>query len=250
MFPNRTNGGKKPIKMSVVCGVAGQKNDGGWNVMQYISRTLGVLVLAATIGACSAPMPDSGVDNGVGFGNYAEYERQRLARDNQLTGAAPLNPAAISQETVTTGGETPPQNETGVAVNTDHVRISDEQDFQAVSGRETIESDAERIAANRAQYEVIQPTALPERAGNGGPNIVEFALSTTNQVGQEIHSRSIILAESRFNRNCGQYPSSDLAQEAFLKAGGPERDRMGLDPDGDGFACYWDPTPFRAARRN
>jgi len=22
---------------------------------------------------------------------------------------------------------------------------------------------------------------------------------------------------------------------------------MGLDPDGDGFACSWDPTPFRLA---
>ena len=41
--------------------------------------------------------------------------------------------------------------------------------------------------------------------------------------------------------------SDAAAQEAFLKAGGPERDRYGLDPDGDGFACRWDPTPFRAA---
>ena len=37
------------------------------------------------------------------------------------------------------------------------------------------------------------------------------------------------------------------AQQAFLEAGGPERDRKGLDPDGDGYACAWDPTPFRAA---
>jgi hypothetical protein len=34
-----------------------------------------------------------------------------------------------------------------------------------------------------------------------------------------------------------------------LSNGGPERDRLGLDPDGDGFACYWDPTPFRLARK-
>ncbi|NDH39999.1 MAG: hypothetical protein EBY45_06195 [Gammaproteobacteria bacterium] len=27
----------------------------------------------------------------------------------------------------------------------------------------------------------------------------------------------------------------------------PERDPMGLDPDGDGFACGWDPEPFRLA---
>ena len=33
--------------------------------------------------------------------------------------------------------------------------------------------------------------------------------------------------------------------KAFLEAGGPKRDRKGLDPDGDGFACAWDPRPFR-----
>mgnify|MGYP000454045377 CR=1 FL=1 len=49
---------------------------------------------------------------------------------------------------------------------------------------------------------------------------------------------------------CAKYASADLAQEDFLQRGGPERDRKGLDPDGDGYACNWDPTPFRAAAGN
>jgi hypothetical protein len=121
--------------------------------------------------------------------------------------------------------------------------ISDEQDFDAVAARETIESDAERIARNKAQYTVIQPTAVPERATTG-PNIVQFALSTTHAPGTQMYSRSSL----RFTDQaaaCARYSSSDLAQEAFLAAGGPERDRRGLDPDGDGFACSWDPRPFR-----
>lgn len=121
--------------------------------------------------------------------------------------------------------------------------ISDEQDFAAVSQRETIESDAERLARNRAQYTVIQPTAVPERAGSG-PNIVQFALSTTHAPGTQVYNRSSL----RFTDQaaaCARYASPDLAQEAFLAAGGPERDRRGLDPDGDGFACAWDPRPFR-----
>jgi hypothetical protein len=121
--------------------------------------------------------------------------------------------------------------------------ISDEQDFDAVAARETIESDAERIARNKAQYTVIQPTAVPERATTG-PNIVQFALSTTHAPGTQMYSRSSL----RFTdpqAACARYSSSDLAQEAFLAAGGPERDRRGLDPDGDGFACSWDPRPFR-----
>jgi hypothetical protein len=41
-----------------------------------------------------------------------------------------------------------------------------------------------------------------------------------------------------------------MAQIAFLERGGPKRDTLGLDPDGDGFACYWDPAPFRKAVNN
>jgi hypothetical protein len=124
--------------------------------------------------------------------------------------------------------------------------ISDEQDFDAVSQRETIESDKERIARNAAQYQVVQPTALPPREGNTQPVLVEFALSTTNAVGEQVYSRSGIRLGS-YETACKRYRSPDLAQEAFLNAGGPKRDPKGLDPDGDGFACSWDPRPFRAA---
>ena len=45
---------------------------------------------------------------------------------------------------------------------------------------------------------------------------------------------------------CARYPTDAAAQEAFLKAGGPQRDSKKLDPDGDGFACGFDPTPFQS----
>lgn len=121
--------------------------------------------------------------------------------------------------------------------------ISDEQDFSAVSSRETIESDKERLARNRAQYQVVQPTAIPQRTATGA-NIVEFALATTHNPGTQMYTRSALRLTDPAVA-CGRYGSSDLAQQAFLEAGGPKRDRKGLDPDGDGFACQWDPRPFR-----
>lgn len=124
--------------------------------------------------------------------------------------------------------------------------ISDEQDFDAVAGRETIASDAERIARNRAQYLQIEPTALPERSGSSGPNIVEYAINTSNGLGEPLYNRSSIRLTSP-EAACKRFRTADLAQEAFLRAGGPERDPRGLDPDGDGFACAWDPRPFRTA---
>ncbi|MEY4982768.1 MAG: hypothetical protein RIR62_1034 [Pseudomonadota bacterium] len=155
---------------------------------------------------------------------------------NRPRGNAPANIQTQTGELAHMGGGVAPGATPGTS-------ISDEQDFDAVAARETIESDAARIERNRQQYTVIQPTALPERTETG-PNIVQYALQTTHNPGTQVHSRSAL----RFTdpqAACARYASPDLAQQAFLEAGGPERDRRGLDPDGDGFACSWDPRPFR-----
>ncbi|WP_146344698.1 hypothetical protein [Falsiphaeobacter marinintestinus] len=128
--------------------------------------------------------------------------------------------------------------------------ISDENDFAAVSSRQSIESDADRIAKNKSQYQLIAPTAVPTRDGASSPNIVQYALATSNPVGARVYSRSGMNLESKAVRNCATFPSPDQAQIAFLEAGGPQKDRRALDPDGDGYACAWDPTPFRRAVQN
>ncbi len=211
-----------------------------------------LIILATTalvLAGCETPVPDSGA--GVGFDEYSNYQNQR---ETELAGTGPFVPgSAISDETVDTNVNVdtsgPVQQVAGSAVpiNRDNPGISDEQDFSAVSSRESIESDAERRAAQQQAYQVIAPTALPTRGRASGASIVEFALSTTNLVGQSIYRRSTILAQNRFDRNCAKYASPDRAQEAFLKAGGPKKDRQGIDPDGDGFACFWDPSPYRRA---
>lgn len=124
--------------------------------------------------------------------------------------------------------------------------ISDEQDFNAVASRETIESDAERIARNKAEYVEVQPTELPQRPGDTGANIVEFALATNHAPGVQIYKRGGIGLRDQ-DSACAKYASPDQAQAEFLERGGPDRDRLGVDPDGDGFACSWDPRPFRTA---
>lgn len=125
-----------------------------------------------------------------------------------------------------------------------HANISDENDFNAVAARETIQSDAQRIAQNRSQYVVVQPRDLPQRAGDSGPNIVEYALATKHAPGVQMYSRS---GRKSSEAACAKFTSSDQAQQQFLAKGGPDRDRLGVDSDGDGFACSWDPRPFRKA---
>ena len=207
------------------------------------SFSIAALLLAT---ACTAPVPDS---NPTGFGRYTDLQSQRAIRDAQLSGEPISVGPRVSDETLS-NAPTTVQDLGPVDLNASGVNnptISDEQNFDAVSSRETIESDAERIAEARSQRQQVGIEALPERPQNTGPNIVEYALATSNSVGQAVYARSRTAA-SRTERNCNSYRSPDAAQAAFLAAGGPERDRQGLDPDGDGFACAWNPAPFRAAR--
>lgn len=209
-------------------------------------KRLLVLSLFA-LAACAPEVPDSAA--GVGFDDYNDFQAQRYSREQQLAGSvSDPSGTAISDETVAGGVAVPTL--TAATAPRDTSGISDEQDFDAVASRETIESDRARLERQAAAYEVIEPTPVPERPRNSGPSVVEFALSTNNAVGQRVYNRSGFNSASRFERNCAKYPSSDLAQEDFLKSGGPQRDGKGLDPDGDGFACYWDPTPFRLAVGN
>lgn len=233
----------------------------------------GFFVLALTgLAACQPAVPDSGA--GVGFDDYASYQRQREA---QLQGSARTLPpaSAVSTETLTTTGlpqpaseaevlaadtravlnsanssgepliEASPSNPPPVAVNS--VGISRENDFAAVGEQRSIADDKALIEQNKANYSQVQPEALPTRTDTG-PNIVAYALQTSHPVGQQIYRRTLLPgAEGRYQRTCASYPSPDLAQTEFLKNGGPERDRKGVDPDGDGYACSWDPRPFRKA---
>ena len=153
--------------------------------------------------------------------------------------------SAVQEEALVTAS--PPQryDENRLFINE---TLSDENDFEAVSSRQTIESDAERIAENRSRYVRIGPTELPVRPGTNIPNIVAYALQTNNPLKTQLYRRGPFASEKRALVNCSAYPSPGKAQEVFLSKGGPKRDRYGLDPDGDGFACTWDPTPFRLAR--
>lgn len=234
------------------------------------------IAMALGLAACAPSVPDSGA--GVGFQPYGDYLKERTSGAPAPAAAptAPLNgfspdvaaaaidkaegrvaplpvtPVAPVVPVEPVAGARPRGNApAGIFETTSEMGyatggVSDEQDFQAVSARETIESDKARIERNRAQYQVDQPGALPQRTGDGGPNIVEFALATSHPVGTMMYKRSGLGLINQ-DRACAKFASPDLAQEAFLTAGGPEKDRKGLDQDGDGYACAWDPSPFRTA---
>jgi len=227
--------------------------------------SIGLLVSGV---ACVPQVPDSA--RGVGFDSPSAVQQ----RDAALQGSGPRVPYTVMPPEGGTGapppitgtGPVPGSAEDTAAQTTllleqtrptvsngstqpvaNSAGISQENNFDAVSGERSIEGDAQRLEQNRAQYELIQPQALPQRDGNDQPNIVAFALSTNHPVGTRVYSRAGLNGAARAERNCAQYPSPDQAQLDFLTRGGPLRDRRGLDPDGDGYACSWNPAPFRKA---
>lgn len=255
-----------------VAGAAGWTDRNGKMTMRLAPCLAAVLALSA----CAQTPPDDRL-GGVGFESYADYQRRReaelLAQRQAPQTVLPPAAGATSGGPVTTGGaiasgpigqvEPAPPPLSGAPVHADsdqvppaallpeetpnNAGISDEQDFSAVAGRETIESDKERLARNRAQYEQVVPQPLPPRVTDTGTGIIAYALSAPNRLGETIYKRSGISLGNSASA-CARYPTPEAAQEAFLKAGGPKRDRRNLDPDGDGFACAWDPTPFQKAR--
>lgn len=268
--------------------VVNPRGEAGLDGKMRMRLTLGFVMMAA-LAACSPVIPDSGaaVDSGtgVGFKDYATYQREKAARETALASGSLPPPNVISEEPLdatdgatvapeiseaeriaaearaaldSTGagfgsedgsGEAPlqatPSNPAPAVIN--EVGISEENSFDAVDSERSIEEDAARIARNREQYRVIEPEEIGTRSGDAGPNIVAYALDSQHPVGTQIYRRIGIATAARNERNCAEYASSDQAQLDFLSRGGPQRDRLALDPDGDGYACGWDPTPFRRA---
>lgn len=102
----------------------------------------------------------------------------------------------------------------------------------------------------------VQPGRVPARPNvpadvgsyaNSTPVLVRFAHTEKQNPGQKVYQRnnaSVNTAE----RECRKWPDPARAQTAFLAAGGPVIDPKGMDPDGDGFVCGWDPRPYRQSQ--
>lgn len=248
--------------------------------MQMAVRIFAVLGLTG-LAACAPPVPDSAADvDGAFVGPAAPGAPASAIPDSALTGPVPAEQGAPDIPTRTPDGDeitararaaldqadaggqtagTPPAadgntlpdepgTETVPSTVENDLGISQENDFEAVDAQRDIEDDASRIARNRERYTMVAPEDLPQRPGDTGPNIVAYALATDHPVGTQMYRRVGIGLESRNERNCAEFTSPDLAQAEFLRRGGPERDPKALDPDGDGYACGWDPAAYRAVR--
>lgn len=246
-----------------------------------------VLAAMVLVSACTSSAPYSNVidtaGGGVGFSDYAQYMRaqeelSRIRREEAATtrgqpgsmsqnapvgfqpqgfGAAqpqtPPQAAPIGQPVATTSLAATPQPPVAQEFSTGQTVAAAPAPAPAEQGVSTQSYQAQPFGTP-TQNRVVRRDYVPqvrvtaaEAPSASGPNLFMYALSTQHPVGQERYSRRNPFRWNRWEAACAQYPHQDLAQEAFLAAGGPEKDPEHMDPDGDGYACWWDPAPFRRA---
>lgn len=255
--------------------------------MRTLLGTLPLLASALVLAACEPNVPDR--PGGVGFGDYQSYMAQRASGQSGAvapasgygtgTGmAAPMNATDLQPAPLTTpvAGGTPSVSpgaplpasilaavnqvdgggaDTAGMVPTEvppaDLRLdpTGQNGGYTAPGQFAAASDVMSApVATPMSAPVAQARPAPVASGAKGAELVDYALSATNAVGQSVWERGTVKLASH-DRACAKYPGNDLAQAAFLKRGGPERDPLNLDPDGDGFACAWDPRPFQQARQ-
>jgi hypothetical protein len=241
-------------------------------LMRFVPLTL-VLAGALALSACDTQAPYSNVMDttarGVGFSDYAQYMRaqEELSRIRRAQAAqgVPVQSQAIGAQAVAAVRQAPPVAAMPIAsaplVNTAPMTATSPMQVaaapvpQPASGPATVSNQGfqPQPFGTPAQNTVITRDYVPQvrvseaELGAGGPNLFTYALSTNHRVGESRYTRRNLLRWQRWEAACTQFRNQDLAQEAFLAAGGPDRDPENLDPDGDGFACWWDPAPFRQA---
>lgn len=237
-------------------------------MMRYLSRSF---VLLAVLGACTPVAPNDGEFAGTITGGTAVQPAGGTAAptpetiapvdldapsgattvtqtiDRTNTGSQTPAPEAPASETITvdlTGDAAKPADAPKVVLPVADGSISNSQDFTVVKSKETIESDAAKLEVLKSQYKVVEPGAAPKRSSD--VNLAQFALAQTNPVGQKAYSRFGIGGARKAERKCAVYSTVDDAQAVFLQRGGPQKDGLGLDPDGDGYACSWSPETYKA----
>jgi hypothetical protein len=243
-------------------------------------RSAALVAVMLGLAACAPSVPPQG----AGFSDFGTYQRNREA---QLTGTLPpptgFDPARVGAaidaadrpvgaplNAITPGAPVPLGSSTGAVIGADpfdpnrprgnapigitetmsemggNVGISDEQDFTAVA---PARDHRKRCAAHRAQPGAVSGGGTHCPAGAVGQHGAEHRGICAEPRRTPLASRCTTARASGSTRR--KRPARAIARLTLRRrpscAGGPRRDPLGLDPDGDGFACAWDPTPFRTA---
>lgn len=199
---------------------------------------------AATAPTSAAIVPPGGGYGTTGFG-ATPATSAAIAAQGQGSGGTALEAAASAAPQGTLGAEALAALQATAPASAAPVSGGAGAPLSALSEGTLTPSAAAPVSVAPVPGAAVSGATI---SGAGGPNLAAYALSAPSTYGQPYYRRGGLKLGSS-ERACRKFISPDLAQTAFLERGGPERDPGNLDPDGDGFACGWDPRPFQTARQ-
>ena len=127
----------------------------------------------------------------------------------------------------------------GLSENHNHIDLSLSTLEQQNIDKEKAAKKLEDARKERIEIEIDNSSNFSDYV-----NVAKFARDSKNKKGEKIFTRLSFSIYDNWNE-CSKFKTKDEAQRKFLKDGGPYKDRFNLDPDGDGFACDWDPEIYR-----
>ncbi len=167
-----------------------------------------------------------------GAASSAQPQPVQPATGTQVaTGTLPATPGT---------GAMPGAEDIGIDPNSESINLSLSTQEEQKRQREAAER---RRQAAQSQLVVIDPEPVPQQDINA--NVVAFARETSHPVGTKVYNRPVFRDRMQSASVCRRFESNEEAQRQFLANGGPNTDRYNLDPDGDGFACDFDPEKYR-----
>ena len=160
----------------------------------------------------------------------------------------PAGPAGLRMTAIGTPGGAREASPTGDGAPLDAMRPDASPlagPAQEVAAEPAAQADGSADLAAAATAAVSDAPASTAIATDNAA-LTAYAQANSHAVGTPVHARDFASPE-RAERACARYATAEQAQTAFLAAGGPAQDPRGLDPDGDGYACGWDPASARGA---
>ncbi|MFI0395165.1 hypothetical protein [Paracoccus jiaweipingae] len=143
---------------------------------------------------------------------YGDYQR---TREVALTGAAPA-PAVMPRA----------------------------RPFKAPTAQDLTRKTPGKVVVATPVATVAVAPAASATARQRFAGLAQYAGAVQHQPGTRLYPRPQA-DPARAASACRGFATANAAQLAFLAQGGPDRDPGGMDPDGDGFVCGWDPRLYR-----
>lgn len=178
---------------------------------------------------------------------YGDYLRAReAALTGERAGPPRIAPVALPARAPTAAqiaGPTPTQileRETTAAAAAVGI-VSDRRLPKAKAAAPSLDN------APRVVYPVRRRSADAVVVGTAAPVVTPDSSGASPVVTQPVTAQPLPAPAGRWPRDgsvrgdCSAFATPDGAQKAFITAGGPQRDPLGLDQDGDGRVCGWSP---------